>query len=160
MRRTRGRTRAWREIHNALAECANAGQVIVAFDGFRAQWNMPRRRNGEIPLPEGWDVAQDYDGKVYFIDHNTRKTTWIDPRDRWALNTLLHLFFIIYKGRNSNCKINVLLTYNFVSEDWLGLLIHLFHFWCTQEKFLSCILRSYNILFLVQRKAPFIFTNK
>lgn len=43
---------------------------------------MPRRRNGEIPLPEGWDVAQDYDGKVYFIDHNTRKTTWIDPRDR------------------------------------------------------------------------------
>ncbi|XP_014207758.1 protein kibra isoform X2 [Copidosoma floridanum] len=45
---------------------------------------MPRRRNGEIPLPEGWDVAQDYDGKVYFIDHNTRKTTWIDPRDRFT----------------------------------------------------------------------------
>lgn len=45
---------------------------------------MPRRRNGEIPLPEGWDVAQDFDGKVYFIDHNTRKTTWIDPRDRYV----------------------------------------------------------------------------
>ncbi|XP_011503552.1 PREDICTED: protein kibra [Ceratosolen solmsi marchali] len=45
---------------------------------------MPRRRNGEIPLPEGWDVAQDYDGKMYFIDHNTRKTTWIDPRDRFT----------------------------------------------------------------------------
>ncbi|CAK9821286.1 Protein kibra [Anthophora retusa] len=45
---------------------------------------MPRRRNGEIPLPEGWDVAQDFDGKVYFIDHNTRKTTWIDPRDRYT----------------------------------------------------------------------------
>ncbi|XP_029659577.1 protein WWC2-like isoform X1 [Formica exsecta] len=43
-----------------------------------------RRRNGEIPLPEGWDVAQDFDGKVYFIDHNTRKTTWIDPRDRFT----------------------------------------------------------------------------
>ncbi|KAL7300383.1 hypothetical protein TKK_0007004 [Trichogramma kaykai] len=46
---------------------------------------MPRRRNGEIPLPEGWDVAHDYDGKVYFIDHNTRKTTWIDPRDRLVM---------------------------------------------------------------------------
>ncbi|KAI4494393.1 hypothetical protein M0802_008885 [Mischocyttarus mexicanus] len=46
---------------------------------------MPRRRNGEIPLPEGWDVAQDFDGKVYFIDHNTRKTTWIDPRDRYLV---------------------------------------------------------------------------
>ncbi|XP_066594079.1 protein kibra [Prorops nasuta] len=45
---------------------------------------MPRRRNGEIPLPEGWDVAHDFDGKVYFIDHNTRKTTWIDPRDRYT----------------------------------------------------------------------------
>ncbi|XP_058798936.1 protein kibra [Phymastichus coffea] len=45
---------------------------------------MPRRRNGEIPLPEGWDVAHDYDGKMYFIDHNTRKTTWIDPRDRFT----------------------------------------------------------------------------
>lgn len=43
---------------------------------------MPRKRNGEIPLPEGWDYGQDYDGKIYFIDHNTKKTTWIDPRDR------------------------------------------------------------------------------
>lgn len=43
---------------------------------------MPRRKNGEIPLPEGWDFARDYDGKVYFIDHNSKKTTWIDPRDR------------------------------------------------------------------------------
>ncbi|KPI98228.1 Protein WWC2 [Papilio xuthus] len=43
---------------------------------------MPRRRNGEIPLPDGWDYARDFDGKLYFIDHNSRKTTWIDPRDR------------------------------------------------------------------------------
>jgi hypothetical protein len=33
-------------------------------------------------LPQGWDVGKDYDGKVYFIDHNTKKTTWIDPRER------------------------------------------------------------------------------
>lgn len=45
---------------------------------------MPRRRNGEIPLPEGWDFGRDYDGKVYFIDHNSKKTTWIDPRDRYT----------------------------------------------------------------------------
>lgn len=51
---------------------------------------MPRRRNGEIPLPDGWDVAQDFDGKVYFIDHNTRKTTWIDPRDRWECLCITH----------------------------------------------------------------------
>ncbi|XP_059079146.1 protein kibra-like isoform X2 [Tigriopus californicus] len=31
-------------------------------------------------LPQGWDVGRDFDGKVYYIDHNTKKTTWIDPR--------------------------------------------------------------------------------
>ena len=34
-----------------------------------------------LPLPEGWDVGRDYDGKVYFIDHRTRTTTWVDPRE-------------------------------------------------------------------------------
>ena len=44
--------------------------------------NMPRRRYGEIPLPNGWEIGHAEDGKLYFIDHNTEKTTWIDPRDR------------------------------------------------------------------------------
>ena len=43
---------------------------------------MPRDREGEISLPPGWEQATDVDGKEYFIDHNTRKTSWIDPRDR------------------------------------------------------------------------------
>ena len=42
------------------------------------------KRNGEIPLPQGWELGRDYDGKVYFIDHNSKKTTWVDPRDRLA----------------------------------------------------------------------------
>lgn len=46
---------------------------------------MPKRqKNGELPLPDGWDIATDFDGKVYYIDHNTKKTTWIDPRDRFV----------------------------------------------------------------------------
>lgn len=71
---------------------------------------MPRRRNGEIPLPEGWDVAQDFDGKVYFIDHNTRKTTWIDPRDRyvrtWRKHVLSHspLSLSFFFSRVSCCS--------------------------------------------------------
>lgn len=42
---------------------------------------MPRRKNGEIPLPEGWEVGEDTDGKIFYINHNTQQTTWIDPRD-------------------------------------------------------------------------------
>jgi len=34
------------------------------------------------PLPDGWDIGTDVDGKVFYIDHRTRQTTWIDPRDR------------------------------------------------------------------------------
>ena len=45
-------------------------------------WKMPLSRNGEVPLPDGWDMARDVDGKIYFIDHTTKKTTWVDPRDR------------------------------------------------------------------------------
>lgn len=40
--------------------------------------------SADIPLPDGWDMATDFDGKVYYIDHQNKKTTWIDPRDRWA----------------------------------------------------------------------------
>ncbi|XP_076359495.1 protein kibra-like isoform X2 [Tachypleus tridentatus] len=43
---------------------------------------MPIGRNNDIPLPDGWDIGRDVDGKIYFIDHINRKTTWIDPRDR------------------------------------------------------------------------------
>lgn len=35
-------------------------------------------------LPDGWDIATDYDGKIYYIDHVNKKTTWIDPRDRFV----------------------------------------------------------------------------
>ncbi|XP_065489400.1 protein WWC2 isoform X1 [Caloenas nicobarica] len=44
---------------------------------------MPRKAgNGQLPLPDGWEEARDYDGKVFYIDHNTKRTSWIDPRDR------------------------------------------------------------------------------
>ncbi|XP_074492885.1 protein WWC3 [Sebastes fasciatus] len=41
-----------------------------------------RAESAELPLPAGWEEARDYDGRVFFIDHNTRQTSWIDPRDR------------------------------------------------------------------------------
>uniref|UniRef100_A0AAY4BWE3 Membrane-associated guanylate kinase, WW and PDZ domain-containing protein 1 n=1 Tax=Denticeps clupeoides TaxID=299321 RepID=A0AAY4BWE3_9TELE len=32
------------------------------------------------PLPENWEMAYTENGEVYFIDHNTKTTSWIDPR--------------------------------------------------------------------------------
>ncbi|XP_069495177.1 protein WWC3, partial [Ambystoma mexicanum] len=41
-----------------------------------------RRESAGLPLPPGWEEARDYDGRIFYIDHNTRQTSWIDPRDR------------------------------------------------------------------------------
>jgi len=41
-------------------------------------------------LPPGWDCAVDPKGRTYFIDHNSRSTTYEDPRLRQSKNTLQH----------------------------------------------------------------------
>ena len=33
-----------------------------------------------VPLPQGWEERQTADGRPYFVDHNSRTTTWLDPR--------------------------------------------------------------------------------
>lgn len=45
---------------------------------------MPKSltKKENLPLPYNWEVRQDYDGKIYYIDHTKKLTTWIDPRDR------------------------------------------------------------------------------
>uniref|UniRef100_A0A8C4QR70 WW domain-containing protein n=1 Tax=Eptatretus burgeri TaxID=7764 RepID=A0A8C4QR70_EPTBU len=43
---------------------------------------MQRKGTREVPLPRGWEEAQDYDGKVFYVDHNTQRTSWVDPRDK------------------------------------------------------------------------------
>lgn len=40
-------------------------------------------RDGEVPLPDGWEKGVDSAGRTYFIDHVNKKTTWLDPRDRY-----------------------------------------------------------------------------
>ena len=43
---------------------------------------MPNRRHEDDlgPLPEGWEERVHTDGRIFFIDHNTRQTQWEDPR--------------------------------------------------------------------------------
>ncbi|XP_070137576.1 protein kibra isoform X2 [Drosophila bipectinata] len=40
-----------------------------------------QQNHSDFPLPDGWDIAKDFDGKTYYIDHINKKTTWLDPRD-------------------------------------------------------------------------------
>ena len=31
-------------------------------------------------LPSGWEIRKSLTGRIYFVDHNTGTTTWVDPR--------------------------------------------------------------------------------
>ena len=33
----------------------------------------------EEPLPPGWAMAVAPNGRIFFIDHNTRQTCWVIP---------------------------------------------------------------------------------
>ncbi|XP_038125705.1 E3 ubiquitin-protein ligase HECW2 isoform X2 [Cyprinodon tularosa] len=36
--------------------------------------------NKQLELPRGWEMKHDHTGKPFFVDHNCRSTTFIDPR--------------------------------------------------------------------------------
>lgn len=43
-------------------------------------WNTVPRDDSQDPLPKNWEMAYTETGMVYFIDHNSKTTTWLDPR--------------------------------------------------------------------------------
>ena len=47
----------------------------------RASLNAGPSSNPNLgPLPSGWEMRLTSTGRIYFVDHNTRTTTWDDPR--------------------------------------------------------------------------------
>lgn len=43
---------------------------------------------GSGPLPAGWEQRFTREGRPYFVDHNTRTTTWVDPRRQQLLRVM------------------------------------------------------------------------
>ncbi|XP_010899905.1 membrane-associated guanylate kinase, WW and PDZ domain-containing protein 3a isoform X2 [Esox lucius] len=43
-------------------------------------WSSLAHDESQEPLPKTWEMAYTETGMVYFIDHNTKTTTWLDPR--------------------------------------------------------------------------------
>ncbi|XP_056357103.1 membrane-associated guanylate kinase, WW and PDZ domain-containing protein 1 isoform X18 [Oenanthe melanoleuca] len=44
------------------------------------QYLPPSAEDSLGPLPDNWEMAYTENGEVYFIDHNTKTTSWLDPR--------------------------------------------------------------------------------
>ncbi|ORY96177.1 hypothetical protein BCR43DRAFT_491214 [Syncephalastrum racemosum] len=53
---------------------------------------------GAGPLPPGWEMRTTPEGRPYFVDHNTRTTTWVDPRRQQYISTI---------GPGSNLQVQV-----------------------------------------------------
>lgn len=49
---------------------------------------------GTGELPPGWEQRVTPEGRPYFVDHNTRTTTWVDPRRQQYIR--------MYGGQNAN----------------------------------------------------------
>uniref|UniRef100_A0A667XXA3 Membrane-associated guanylate kinase, WW and PDZ domain-containing protein 1 n=1 Tax=Myripristis murdjan TaxID=586833 RepID=A0A667XXA3_9TELE len=60
-------------LNNAATSTADSGQQTLA-----EPQASPEDPLG--PLPENWEMAYTENGELYFIDHNTKTTSWLDPR--------------------------------------------------------------------------------
>jgi E3 ubiquitin-protein ligase NEDD4 len=58
-------------------------QIITRVMGPNGHWqstSLPQIISLLGPLPSGWEIRLTSTARVYFVDHNTRTTTWDDPR--------------------------------------------------------------------------------
>ncbi|TKS77760.1 Membrane-associated guanylate kinase, WW and PDZ domain-containing protein 1 [Collichthys lucidus] len=62
-------------LNNAATSTTDSGQQTLAEPQV-----SPEEPLG--PLPENWEMAYTENGELYFIDHNTKTTSWLDPRCR------------------------------------------------------------------------------
>jgi len=67
------RTTTWEDPRKTAA-AANVAAVAAAVESSKA--------NPLGPLPDGWEQARTAEGEIYFINHQTRTTSWFDPRIR------------------------------------------------------------------------------
>ncbi|KAM9823924.1 membrane-associated guanylate kinase, WW and PDZ domain-containing protein 2a [Neosynchiropus ocellatus] len=59
-----------------------SGAADAPEEGGRSpKMTLPQPGEDELgPLPDNWEMAYTEKGEVYFIDHNTKTTSWLDPR--------------------------------------------------------------------------------
>lgn len=65
------------------AETTTAGEAAAATESPKnsARGAKPSSRNAlNPPLPPGWDYSYSDKGRMFFIDHANKTTSWIDPR--------------------------------------------------------------------------------
>ncbi|XP_074103723.1 transcriptional coactivator yki [Cotesia typhae] len=70
------RTTTWEDPRKTAAAVSVAA-VAAAVESGKAS---SAAANSLGPLPEGWEQARTPEGEIYFINHQSRTTSWFDPR--------------------------------------------------------------------------------
>uniref|UniRef100_A0A672S8R9 Membrane-associated guanylate kinase, WW and PDZ domain-containing protein 1 n=1 Tax=Sinocyclocheilus grahami TaxID=75366 RepID=A0A672S8R9_SINGR len=66
--------------------CPPETPTLTATDAPEEEGDAPKspqdsQENDDMgPLPDNWEMAYTEKGEVYFIDHNSKTTSWLDPR--------------------------------------------------------------------------------
>lgn len=95
-----GETNAARDNHNRriladdMLETSTPAQVTrnpstavnTAAGAIAASTNATTAGAG--PLPAGWEERYTPEGRAYYVDHNTRTTTWVDPRRQTVIRVM------------------------------------------------------------------------
>ncbi|KAM6900752.1 NEDD4-like E3 ubiquitin-protein ligase WWP1 isoform 2-T2 [Xenentodon cancila] len=63
----------------AAGGSSSSGSAPATTDGGKARQQVPNAAASD-PLPPGWEQRKDPHGRTYYVDHNTRTTTWERPQ--------------------------------------------------------------------------------
>ncbi|XP_051997668.1 membrane-associated guanylate kinase, WW and PDZ domain-containing protein 3-like [Xyrauchen texanus] len=74
------RTEEWRKTVPSYTQSSGGGSAVGSGTLELRTWSSLPRDDSLEPLPYNWEMAYTDTGMVYFIDHNTKSTTWLDPR--------------------------------------------------------------------------------
>ncbi|XP_016367696.1 membrane-associated guanylate kinase, WW and PDZ domain-containing protein 3-like [Sinocyclocheilus rhinocerous] len=74
------RTEEWRKAVPSYTQSSVGGSAGGSGTLEVHTWSSLARDDSLEPLPYNWEMAYTETGMVYFIDHNTKSTTWLDPR--------------------------------------------------------------------------------
>ncbi|KAL5481303.1 hypothetical protein EMCRGX_G021436 [Ephydatia muelleri] len=80
------RTTTWTKPppqHSVMEHVDNHRASITQDPDLPPGWEMRRTNDGpveqDLDLPPGWEMRKNNDGRFYYIDHNTKTTTWDHP---------------------------------------------------------------------------------
>uniref|UniRef100_A0A8C1XPI0 HECT-type E3 ubiquitin transferase n=1 Tax=Cyprinus carpio TaxID=7962 RepID=A0A8C1XPI0_CYPCA len=114
--------------------------------------------NKQLELPRGWEMKHDHTGKPFFVDHNCRATTFIDPRlplqNSRSSGLLAHRQHLSRQRSHSAGEVRTLYTVQISVIH-----IHCHKFLNAYNEKIVAFLRQPNIFEILQERQPELVRN-